>query len=157
MSDTPRTLSESVHVDASPEAVYDLVSDQTRVGEWSPVCKAVAWDDPARAGEVGATFTGHNETADRSWSTTSTVIAADRPHRFAWTVGDGLVHWSFDLAPDDGGTLLTESWELAEAGERVFRERYGDRADAEIDDRARAAVSGVPASLQAIKQIVEAG
>lgn len=26
----------SVHIDAAPELVYDLVSDVTRMGEWSP-------------------------------------------------------------------------------------------------------------------------
>ncbi|HUP73352.1 MAG TPA: SRPBCC family protein [Acidimicrobiales bacterium] len=26
----------SIHIDASPEQVYDLVTDVTRMGEWSP-------------------------------------------------------------------------------------------------------------------------
>ena len=32
------THRESILVTATPEAVYDLVSDVTRTGEWSPVC-----------------------------------------------------------------------------------------------------------------------
>ena len=48
-------------VEATPEAVYDLVSDITRTGEWSPVCTSCWWDEEADAGTVGAWFTGHNE------------------------------------------------------------------------------------------------
>ncbi|MGZ6833860.1 MAG: SRPBCC family protein, partial [Mycobacteriaceae bacterium] len=34
------SYSESIFVAHPPELVYDLVSDVTRTGEWSPVCKA---------------------------------------------------------------------------------------------------------------------
>ena len=32
--------SESIIVDRCAEDLYDMVSDVTRIGEWSPVCKA---------------------------------------------------------------------------------------------------------------------
>ena len=150
----PRTLSDDVLVDASPEEVYDLVSDQTRVVEWSPECVSGEWEDPARAGEVGAVFVGHNETAERSWSTRSTVVAADRPREFAWEVGDGLVRWTFQIDPADGGARLTERWHFLDAGIAMFQERYGD-ADAQIADRTRAAMDGIPRTLTAIKGILE--
>ena len=35
------------------EELYDLVSDVTRTGEWSPVCRACWWEDEAAAGTVG--------------------------------------------------------------------------------------------------------
>jgi hypothetical protein len=37
--------SESIVVARSAEFLYDMVSDVTRMGEWSPVCKACWWDD----------------------------------------------------------------------------------------------------------------
>jgi ribosome-associated toxin RatA of RatAB toxin-antitoxin module len=43
--------SEAVFVEASPQALYEMVSDVTRMGDWSPICKACWWDDgdgPAR-------------------------------------------------------------------------------------------------------------
>jgi ribosome-associated toxin RatA of RatAB toxin-antitoxin module len=39
--------SESVVVARPPEALYDMVADVTRMGEWSPVCMACWWDDSA--------------------------------------------------------------------------------------------------------------
>src|SRR5690606_14752506 len=35
--------SESIHIDVTPQAVWDVVSDITRTGEWSPVCQAAWW------------------------------------------------------------------------------------------------------------------
>jgi len=32
-------MSQTVHVNASPEDLYEMVSDVTRMGEWSPVCR----------------------------------------------------------------------------------------------------------------------
>ena len=40
-------MSDSISVAATPEELYALVSDVTRMGEWSPVCKACWWDDGA--------------------------------------------------------------------------------------------------------------
>jgi hypothetical protein len=43
----------------SPEDLYDMVSDVTRMGEWSPVCTACWWDD-GLGPQPGAWFTGRN-------------------------------------------------------------------------------------------------
>jgi Polyketide cyclase / dehydrase and lipid transport len=147
--------SASVVVAASPEALYDLVSDVPRTGEWSPVCVACWWDEGAGPRE-GAWFTGRNVTADRTWETRSQVVAADRGREFAFVVGGSLVRWGFTLTPVASGTELTESWEFLPAGIARFGERYGDDAPAQIADRTRAAHEGIPATLAAIKRIAEA-
>ena len=149
------SYSESVFVACPPAALYDMVSDVTRTGEWSPICKACWWDDGAGP-EVGAWFTGRNETADRTWETRSQVIAAERGREFAFVVGDSFVRWSYTFAPVDGGTRLTESWEFLPAGLARFRERYGEEAEAQIADRTHAARTGIPATLAAVKRIAEA-
>ena len=56
-----RRYQESVTIVASAEALYDMVSDITRTGEWSPVCTSCWWDEGAQAGQVGAWFTWHNK------------------------------------------------------------------------------------------------
>lgn len=147
-------MSESVFIAASPEQVYSLVSDVTRTGQWSPICKACWWDEGSGP-EVGAWFTGRNETPDRTWETRSQVVAATPGREFAWEVNGGWVYWSYSLEPQDGGTLLRESWKLLPAGVDGFREHFGDRADDEIETRRLAAESGIPATLAAIKAIAE--
>ena len=42
---TELTLSDSISVAVTPDELYALVSDVTRMGEWSPVCKACWWDE----------------------------------------------------------------------------------------------------------------
>ena len=68
---------ESVTVKASAQDLYDIVSDITRTGEWSPVCTSCWWDDEANAGTVGAWFTGRNVLPNRTWETRSQVVAAE--------------------------------------------------------------------------------
>jgi hypothetical protein len=149
-----RTHSETVVVRATPEELYDLVSDVTRTGEWSPVCTACWWDEGA-TGQVGDWFTGHNETPERTWETRSQVVAAERGREFAWLVGGKWARWGFSMAPAEGGTALTESWEFLPAGFERFAERYGDGAQEQIEERTRAAHAGIPATLAAIKAIAE--
>lgn len=157
MTPTARTHQDSVVVAATPEAVYDLVSDVTRTGEWSPVCASCWWDDEAEAGQVGARFTGRNELPERTWETRSQVVAAERGREFGWVVGQGFVRWAFLMAPEGEGTRLTETWEFTPAGQEMFAEKYGERADAEIEDRTRHAHAGIPETLAAIKRIAEGG
>ena len=152
---TDLTFSDSVVVAASPEELYDLVSDVTRTGEWSPVCVACWWDEGAGP-TVGSWFTGRNVTPERTWETRSLVAVADRGREFAWLVSGRLVRWGFTFTPVDGGTELTESWEFLPAGQAFFAERYGDDAPRQIEDRTRAAHEGIPATLAAIKRIAEA-
>ena len=147
---TELKMSESISVAVTPDELYGLVSDITRMGEWSPICRACWWDEGAGP-QVGAWFTGRNETPERTWETRSQVVAADPGRKFAWQVNNGWVHWEYTFEPEDGGTRLTETWEFLPAGIAGFRERYGEEADAEIERRHDAAKSGIPATLAAIK------
>ncbi|MEJ7755869.1 MAG: SRPBCC family protein [Nocardioidaceae bacterium] len=103
-----RRHQESVTVEASAETLYDLVSDITRTGEWSPVCTSCWWDDEVEAGQVGAWFTGRNELPQRTWETRSEVVAAERRSRVRLGGAvSSFVRWGFTLAPVDTGTSLT--------------------------------------------------
>jgi hypothetical protein len=150
-----RSHQESVTVEASAETLYDLVSDITRTGEWSPVCTSCWWDDEAQAGQVGAWFTGRNEAPNRTWQTRSVVVVAERGREFAWVVGGSFVRWGFALAEVETGTTLTESWEFLPGGIAMFEQKYGNDADRQIADRTQQALDGIPKTLAAIKRIAE--
>lgn len=149
-------FSDSVTVARDPEAVYALVSDVTRIGEWSPVCKACWWDDPAAGAVVGAWFTGRNVLPERTWETRSQVVAAEPGREFSWEVNDGWVRWGFTVEPDGAGSRLTQHWRFLPKGLEGFRERFGADADAQIAQRSELALSGIPATLAAIKATAEA-
>jgi hypothetical protein len=149
---------ESVVVARSPADLYAMVSDVTRMGEWSPICKACWWDDGA--GPVaGAWFTGRNETPERTWETRSQVEVAEPGVEFAWLVGEGWVRWGYTFrAVGDGPgerTEVTETWDFLPAGRRRFEERYGEQAPAQIAERVAAAHRGIPLTLAALKRAAE--
>jgi len=150
-----RQFQESITIKASAETLYNLVSDVTRTGEWSPVCTSCWWDDQDSAGQPGAWFTGHNELPNRTWETRSQVVAAERGREFAWVVGGRFVRWGFTLTPAADGTVLSESWEFLPEGIAMFKEKYGEVADAQIADRTQQAMDGIPTTLAAIKRIAE--
>ncbi len=146
--------SDSIVIARSPEELYDLVADVTRMGGWSPVCKACWWDEGAGP-VVGAWFTGRNELPDRTWETRSQVVAADRGREFAFVVGGSWVRWGYSMRAVEGGTELTESWEFLPGGQAMFAERYGADAPAQIEARRELAHRGIPATLEAIKASAE--
>lgn len=151
---TSLSYSDSIVIARSPEALYDLVSDVTRMGEWSPVCTACWWDDGATA-QVGAWFTGRNEVPGRTWETHSEVVAAEPGREFAFLVGGAWVRWGYTFTPVEGGTRVTESWEFLPAGLARFEDRYGADAQAQIADRTEAARTGIPLTLAALKKTAE--
>jgi hypothetical protein len=152
----PFRYAESIVVQAPAESVYDLVTDIGRTGEWSPICRECRWRDSARA-EPGAWFVGHNEADGQVWETESQVVVAERGREFAWLVGGQYVRWSYrfeQLGPES--SRLTEGWEFLPAGRAMFEEKYGAAAEQRIALRRRQAVTGIPATLAAIKRIAEA-
>jgi polyketide cyclase/dehydrase/lipid transport protein len=148
--------SESILVGCSPEDLYDMVSDVTRMGEWSPVCTACWWDE-GDGPRPGAWFTGRNELPERTWETRSRVVVADRGREFAFLVGGSWVRWGYTFAPVGAGTRVTESWEFLPDGIARFRERFGPDAEAQIADRTEGTRRGIPVTLAALKRAAEAG
>jgi len=116
-------LSDSVSatLDAAPELVWKLVTDVTRMGEWSPECYRCEWLE-ASGPAVGARFRGHNRWGPMRWRTVSEVVACDPGREFAfvarhWT--GATTRWTYRLEPAGGGTKVTESYETLE-GPRVI-------------------------------------
>lgn len=149
------SFAQTIGIRASAKLLYDMVSDVTRTGEFSPTCTSCWWD----AGDgphVGAWFTGRNQTSDRTWETRSQVVAATPHQEFAFIVGGSLVRWGYSFTATPHGTDVTESWEFLPAGLALFHERYGADAATQIADRTRAARDGIPITLLALKRAAEA-
>jgi uncharacterized protein YndB with AHSA1/START domain len=109
----------TVHIEATPEQVWDLVSDVTKIGRYSPETFEGEWLDGATGPRVGAKFRGHVKRNGRgpTYWTTCSVVAAEPCREFAFTVGSpesALNTWRYTLAPAGSGTDVTESFQLAD-------------------------------------------
>jgi hypothetical protein len=106
----------SVHVDAPAGAVYAIVSDLTRMGEFSPECTRVVWRGGASGPAVGAKFRGWNKKGIIRWFTDGKVTEAVPGEAFAFDVtsfGLGVAGWGYRIEADaDGaGCTVTETWD----------------------------------------------
>jgi uncharacterized protein YndB with AHSA1/START domain len=109
----------TVHIAASPERVWELVSDVTKIGRYSPETFEAEWVDGATGPTVGAKFRGHvkrNGVGPIYW-TTCAVSACVPGREFAFGVGPvdkPLNIWRYELEPSGDGTDVTESFTLAD-------------------------------------------
>jgi uncharacterized protein YndB with AHSA1/START domain len=112
----PRGGSVEVEVDATPEAVWAVLTDITRVGEWSHECRGAEWLDGARVAAPGARFRGRNLVGRATrWARVCEVRTVDRPREFAWrTFGPRLMgdatEWRVRLEPAGSGTRVRQEF-----------------------------------------------
>jgi ribosome-associated toxin RatA of RatAB toxin-antitoxin module len=148
--------SDSVVVDAPPEAVYALVADVTRIGEFSPICKSAQWNDDERT-----SFTGNNVNPDREWSTHCRVDVAAPGHEFTFTNrgvddADDFVQWSYTFAPRGGGTEVTETWQVLPGFVDQVQSMAPDVDIAQIlDGMVPGTQQGIAATLANVKAVAE--
>ena len=96
----------SVAIASSPERVWAMVTDITRMGEWSPESTGGRWRDGSGP-ELGARFVGTNRHGRIRWSTHCRVTECEPPSRFTFVVGESRTAWGWILEPDGEGTRLT--------------------------------------------------
>ncbi|MGN6722414.1 MAG: SRPBCC family protein [Marmoricola sp.] len=106
----------TVHMKAPVDAVWDLVSDVTRIGEFSPETFEAEWTHGATGPEVGARFRGHvkrNGIGPIYW-TPCRVVSCEpgRLFEFVIDMGGPLNTWGYRLAASNGGTDVTEYFRL---------------------------------------------
>ena len=144
----------TVHMDAPPDVVWDLVSDVTRIGEFSPETFEAEWVDGATGPAVGARFRGHvkrNGVGPVYW-TPCKVTACEPGKEFGFAVyggGKPINNWHYALEPVEGGTSVTESFRLADSGPtKLYWTLLGWA-------RGRTNEKGMRQTLERIKAVVE--
>ncbi|MFT7601701.1 MAG: hypothetical protein ACI8TP_004662 [Acidimicrobiales bacterium] len=146
------SYSTSVHVAASPQQVYDTVRQLERMGEWSPENTGGTWLT-GDGSSVGDQFEGVNRVGDREWSAVASVNQATPGEVFAFFTGpaeDPLVQWTYRMASDEGGTTITEEWDVIKLPPTLAK------APPEALVARKAAVQkGMETTLDAIKASIE--
>jgi hypothetical protein len=106
----------AVVVDAEIGAVWDVVRDPTRVGEWSHECVRGEWVGDATEARPGARFRGRNAQGLIRWGRLCEVSSAE-PYELVWrTVPTRLypdsTEWAIRLERVDGGTRIEQTFEI---------------------------------------------
>ncbi|WP_205472622.1 SRPBCC family protein [Nocardioides sp. SYSU D00038] len=144
----------SLHMKASPEQVWALVSDVTRIGEFSPETFEGRWTRGSTGPEVGATFAGHvkrNGVGPTYWSPCRVTRCVEN-ELFEFSVGTDSVavnNWGYRLQPENGGTRVTEYFRLEPSLPiRLYWLLLGRL-------RGRTNERGMRTTLERMKQVVE--
>jgi Polyketide cyclase / dehydrase and lipid transport len=155
----------TVHMAAPADQVWELVSDITRVGEFSPETFEAQWlPGPSEHGASehgasehgpGARFRGHVRRNGRGpvYWTTCTVVTSDPGREFAFAValpgGKTVTTWRYRIEPSADGCDVTESFELAD---RLLNRVYWAIAGRA---RRRTNLNGMRTTLERIKAVTE--
>jgi uncharacterized protein YndB with AHSA1/START domain len=104
-----------VTIDASPGAVYRLVSDPVRMAGFAEEFYKAHWIRGAKGAEVGNWFSGSNRNGWRRWWTHAQVTEAEPGRRFAYRVRTPffvpISRWEYDITPSgDGSRLTVTNW-----------------------------------------------
>lgn len=100
-------------IQAPAEHVWAMVSDLTRMGEWSPENTGGSWLAGATGAKPGAKFRGANRIGWRRWKTLATVVDANPGRKFSFLVssmGLKVAEWSYTFEPTPTGCRVTETW-----------------------------------------------
>jgi Polyketide cyclase / dehydrase and lipid transport len=107
----------TVHMQASPDDVWTLVSDVTRIGSYSPETFEAEWLGGATGPAVGAKFRGHVKRNGRGPTYWSECVVTDSVPgtTFGFDVVSGskaLNHWAYAIESAGDGCDVTESFRL---------------------------------------------
>ncbi len=113
----------AVVVPAGIDAVWEVVRDPTRVGQWSHECVDGDWVGGATEARPGARFRGRNKQGPFRWGRLCEVMRIE-PYELVWrTVPTRLypdsTEWALRLTPADGGgaggTRIEQTFEVVKS------------------------------------------
>src|SRR5690349_5362147 len=108
-------------IPASPAEIFELLADPSRHGEIDGSGTVRDAKGGSQRLQLGSTFGMHMKMGV-PYSMESTVVELDEGKRIAWqTRGPGPIGkrfggriWRYELEPADGGTLVTETWDITQ-------------------------------------------
>jgi uncharacterized protein YndB with AHSA1/START domain len=144
-------LQAQIDIDAPVAKVWSLVSDLSRMPQWSPQCRLMRALGPVRQ---GTTTINMNRRGRLFWPTTSVVTEMIPEKKLAFKVPINHTVWSYELEPTETGTRLVES-RHAENGVTAFSNLSVNALMGGVPSFERELVEGMNATLSRIKAAAE--
>lgn len=152
-------ITRSVEIAADPHAVWAMVTDLPRMGEFSPENVGGRWLDGATGPAVGVRYRGFNRHSGdgREWWTRVKVVEYQDCRLFTFDVrapiGIRVSRWSYEIEPTPTGCRLSEHW--YRVGNRFVRNFLGPRVTGRAD-RPGFNTGSIEHTLAAVKAVAEA-
>ena len=160
LGDGPGTIAE-IDIDASPAAVWQVISDINLSAEHSPEFQGAVWVNPDAPISVGSQFIGmnHNDTFGE-FKVPSFIDTYDENVAFGWRTSDmdnPGARWRFDLEPAGSGTRLRYSMILGPgpSGLTMAIDSMPDKEDRIIQRRVRSQHTSMLQVVAGVKRRVE--
>lgn len=151
----------AIDIAASPQRVWEVITDITVMPKFSSELQGVEWADGFSAAHRGAQFLGHNRHPQvGEWTTRSEIVEFEPGQLFAWAVGDPAnpsATWRFELSPIPGGSRLSYTGRIGPgpSGVTMLIERDPDHAAEIVANRLEQFRSGMTATLEGIRELAE--
>ncbi len=146
-------LQAQIDIDAPVSTVWGLISDLSRMPQWSPQCRWMKTFGPLRQGTRTLNFNRRNR---MFWPTTCTVVEVIPETKLAFRVDANHTIWSYELQPTDEGTRVIES-RHAENGVTAFSNLSVNALFGGTTNFERELLEGMNTSLARIKAAAEQG
>lgn len=111
---TVPVLETSIEIAASPDQVWEVVSDLRRMREWSPQVDSTRLSDDLDDIAVGTRLTNRNVQGELAWITHAEVVRLDPGHEIAFRIEENWAIWSFAVEASPAGARLTQRREAPE-------------------------------------------
>lgn len=144
-------LQAEVDINAPVSTVWALVSDLSKMPQWSPQCRLMK---PIGQVRPGARTVNVNRRGLMFWPTTSRITEFIPEKKLAFRVNENHTVWSYELKPTEAGTRLIET-RHAENGTTAVSAFLVERFMGGTPSFEQEMVQGMNASLNRIKAAAE--
>jgi hypothetical protein len=156
-----RNAAVEVTSSASPEQIWPVLVDVTRLGAWSHEAREGQWLGDVAPATVGARFRARNRSGRNRWTRVSEVTVCRPATEFAWRTVPTLryrdsTQWRVQLLPGaNGGTRIEQSFRVLRLSRLMsfvfatFLPAHTDRREALLGDLHRLAALAEASSTPA--------
>ena len=146
-------LQAEIEINAPVAKVWSLVSDLSRMPQWSPQCRLMKALGPVRPGTRTVNLNRRNRLF---WPTTSTITEVIPERKLAFRVNANNTVWSYELEPTATGTRVVET-RHAENGVKAVSTMTVNAVLGGVPGFEKELVEGMNTSLARIKAAAERG